>query len=473
MSAVIPNPLVLKEENRPLPQILQRRKYESSEGVVSGGSIAKIFIPSGRNQFINGKNSWLNFTLQGNLEGTNLPTTANGGDNTYRIKLDPMGLTQAIKKITVRNGAGGNTIYELDNYAKAVSMLSVAEANATTSNVRALTSNNAYITSGQFSALIGSSLYRIGPLRDDQKSPDGTYVKTGSYSASIPLLGILGNCNIPISYITEGLEISVEFERDVNQLFYIGDSTQPPLANQSTLTGGTLTFSEISYEGSVSTLDDASMKEVESANKFKSSPVMWTDSYHILHNRTFTSDELETAQDVNVIVPSLRFTSLNAIYHACFQMKQASNLSSYPLGVPHIGINKIRYRIGGVEHPRNYVDSLSKMVQNTMGCYTNVNQSSVGGLMSSSNTTLNYRPPLDANPSVVKNFTDRGVVAVNFECFPDIDSIAGLDTTHVDCECQFGLDGSGANSQNLDFWWMGCLDVVYVLEDGQLRRSFN
>tara|TARA_R110000803_G_scaffold139767_3_gene206400 strand:+ start:227 stop:1633 length:1407 start_codon:yes stop_codon:yes gene_type:complete len=468
MSAVIPNPLVLKEENRPLPQILQRRKYESSEGVVSGGSIAKIFIPSGRNQFINGKNSWLNFTVVGNLEGTNLPDAT--GLNTYDMRLDPMGLTQCIRKITVRNGAGGNTVYELDNYAKAVSMLTVSEANATTSNVRALTSNNAYLLSGQFASLIGNPLYRIGPLRTDQKS-DGTELETGSYSASIPLLGLLGNCNIPICEITSGLEISIEFERDVFQVFYVGAADQT--AGKTTLTGGTMSFSEISYEGSVTTLDDASMKEVASANNFKSSPVMWSDSYHILHNRTFTSDELETEQDVNVIVPSLRFTSLNAIYHACYQMKQPSNLASYPLGVPHIGINKIRYRIGGIEHPRNYVDSLPRMVQNTMGCFTNVNQSSVSGLMSSSDTTLNYRPPVDANPDATLLFTDRGVVGVNFECFPDIDSIAGLDTTNVDCECQFGLSGDDANDQNLDFWWLGCLDVVYVLEDGNLRRSFN
>lgn len=468
MSSVIPHNLVLKEEFRPLPQILQRRKYESSEGVVSGGSIAKIFIPSGRNQFINGKNSWLNFSVVADLEGTFLPSSI-GGD-TYRMKLDPMGLVQCIRKITVRNGAGGNTVYELDNYAKAVSMLTVSEANATTSNVRALTANNAYLESGQFSSLIGSALYRIGPLRDAQKG-DGTAFTTGSYSASIPLLGILGNCNLPICEITAGLEISIEFERDINQVFYIGNNDQT--ATKSTLTGGSMTFSEISYEGSVSTLDDASMKEVASANNFKSKPVMWSDSYHILHNRTFTSEELETEQDVNVIVPSLRFTSLNAIYHACYQMKQPSNLASYPLGVPHIGINKIRYRIGGIEFPRNYVDSLAKMVQNTMGCFTNVNQSSVSGLMSSSDTTLNYRPPVDANPDKLQAFTDRGVVGVNFECFPDIDSIAGLDTTHVDCECQFGLSGDPANSQNLDFYWLGCLDVVYVLEDGNLRRSFN
>ena len=192
MSAVIPHPLVLKEENLPLPCVFQRRKYESSEGVVQGGSIAKIFIPSGRNQFINGKNSWLNFTLVGNIEGTGLPSSA--GENTYSMRLDPMGLTQAIKKITVRNGAGGNTVYELDNYAKAVSMLTVAGANSTTSNVRALTSSSAYLYSGQFSSLIGSALYRIGPLRDSQKSADGTSFTTGQYGCSIPLLGLLGNC---------------------------------------------------------------------------------------------------------------------------------------------------------------------------------------------------------------------------------------------------------------------------------------
>ena len=470
MSAVIPHSLVLKEENLPLPCVFQRRKYESSEGVVQGGSIAKIFIPSGRNQFINGKNSWLNFTLVGNIEGTKLPASDGGGSNTYAIRLDPMGLTQAIKKITVRNGAGGNTVYELDNYAKAVSMLTVAGANSTTSNVRALTSSSAYLYSGQFSSLVGTALYRLGPLRDSQKSADGTSFTTGQYGCSIPLLGILGNCNIPICHITEGLEISIEFERDVNQVFYGGNYTGS--GNTPTITGGTMSISNISYEGAVTTLDDASMKEVDSANNFKSSPVMWSDNYHILHNRTFTSDELETEQDVNIIVPSMRYTSLNAIYHAAYQMRSPTNLTIYPLGVPHIAINKIRYRIGGIEHPRNYVDTLSKMVQNTMGCSTNVNQASVSGLMSGSDSELNYRPPPDAYGDPI-NFVDRGVVAVNFECFPDIDSIAGLDTTHVDCECQFGLSGDDANEQNLEFWWLGQLDVVYVLEDGQLRRSFN
>ena len=92
--------------------------------------------------------------------------------------------------------------------------------------------------------------------------------------------------------------------------------------------------------------------------------------------------------------------------------------------------------------------------------------------MSGSDTELNYRPPPDAYGNTI-TFVDRGVVGVNFECFPDIDSIAGLDTTHVDCECQFGLSGDTANNQNLEFWWLGQLDVVYVLEDGQLRRSFN
>lgn len=468
MAAIIPHSLVLKEENLPLPCIFQRRKYESSEATVEGGSIAKIFIPSGRNQFINGQNSWLNFTLQANILGTNLPDAA--GEATYKPKMDPMGLTQAIKNLTVRNGSGGNTVYELQNYAKAVAMLTVAQANATSSNVRALTAQSAYLYSGQFASLTGSPLYRIGPLRTDQKS-DGTSFTTGSYSCSIPLLGLLGNCNIPICEITQGLEITIEFERDVNQLFY----SQNEAANAApmTITGGTMTISDISYEAAVTTLDDASMKEVEAANNFKSGAVMWSDNYHILHNKTVSAEDLGAEQEINIIVPSLRYTSLNSIYHAAFQQKSPTNLCIYPLGVPHIAIDRIRYRIGGVEFPRNFIDSLPKMVQNTQACSTNVDLSAVSGLMTRGFTSLNYRPPPDAVPAGLISFIDRGVVGVNFESFPEIDSIAGLDTTNVDTECSFGINGDTANSQSLDFWWLGAMDVVYVLEDGNLRRSFD
>ena len=154
-------------------------------------------------------------------------------------------------------------------------------------------------------------------------------------------------------------------------------------------------------------------------------------------------------------------------------MASPSDKALYPLGVPHIAVDKIRYNIGGTLYPRNYVDSKSKMVQNTQVCNTNVDISNAVGLMSDELTTINYRPPDDVYLFDIIETVDRGVVGINFETFPDIDSIAGLDSTYVDCECQLGLKGLTANSQNLDFWWLGVMDVVYILEDGEIRRSFN
>ena len=464
MASVIPHRLVLEEEKLPLPCIFQRRKFDSSEGTVTGGTTAKMFIPSGRNQFLNCKNSWLNFSFTANLTGTNLPTAA---DNTTNLLIDPMGVSQCIKKLTVKNN--NVTIYELDHYAKAVAMLTVANSTTTTQNVRNLTNSMAASSSidKQYNTLSGLSVETKGPF---VYGADNTSVQTPLISCSIPLLGLMGNTNMPLTEIEHGIQIDIEFERDVNQVFYCGNRV---IADTSTLTGGTLNFSEINYEGAITTLDDSTMKEVEKDNGFKRGAVLWSDNYHILHNKTFSAAQLGVEQDISLIVPSLRYTSLNAIYHAAFQMASPSEKALYPLGVPHIAVDKIRYNIGGILYPRNYVDSKSKMLQNTQVCNTNVDISNAVGLMSNENTTLNYRPPVDTYPAAALTTTDRGVVGINFETFPDIDSIAGLDSTYVDCEAQIGLKGVSANAQNLDFWWLGVMDVVYILEDGEIRRSFN
>ena len=466
MSAVIPNELIYEPAPLPLGSRIRRIKFESSEGVSSGGSLSKINIQKGRNQYMNCKNSWLNFTVQAHLQGALLPI-AGATTNNANLRVDPMGLAMAIQKIELISD--NQPVSIISDYNKIYAMLQVSQANPNSAGVRALATGSSYELSGASgpNTLLGNSVVgTYGPVLTGSTATDCT---TPLMSCSLPLLGILGSANIPISQINGGLSIHITWTNSVRDFLWGNGSTATAVEIKDS---STFEFTNVSFEAEITTMDDSSELEIEKENKFKTEPVMWSDVAYYATPQTFDSTVLGVTQTINTLVPSMRWNSLQALYLGGFCEKNStlSSISTQPLSVPHIFIDELRYRAGGIEHPKNWIDSLSQMVNHTVACYSNVSQSVTGGLMVGTYTTRNFRNPGTIATSL--NFVDRGVVGVNFESFPQILAISGIDTKTVDCEFQARITApTVASAEGISAYFLSLHNVVYTISDGVLRVS--
>ena len=508
MAQAVPHKLNLEENPQPLPGRFKRTKFPSTEGTVHNGRQAHILLPNGRNMYCNCKNSWLNLTVQPTVNGTNLPTAtvASSGTvtytNHYNLALDPMGLVSCIQRITVTNNK--LPVFVLNDYAKAHAMLCVSQGHASTQGVRALTGCATWQANqrpGNIQPPLANNLQptAIQPaygLGDYGNSTATKYIGP-KLGASIPLLGLLGNANIPLCELKGELEIIIDFVDDGKNLVLTAPT---PTAASTAVTGMDATVTsvdfavtDISYDAAITVLDDASQMAVQAENQSKNQPIMWNDKYYYCFGKNIGPIDLGSATSTkrNDIISSTRVTSLCSMHFAGFALPKVdpsgetgvANKNWEPMNVPHIFFKNLRYRIGGIEHPKNLINSVPQMVQNTSACSSNNDPSIVAGLMKHPLTTNDWKPEQTAwsvgtNPapdslSTAYRFVNRGVAGVTFEAFPDMHSISGLDASSVDTECEYEITGNNTATyaQSIRGIWLATYDVVYVIEDGQLRKA--
>ena len=474
---VCPRKVILKDDDLPLPSNYTRTRFPSTEGVST--EISNINIPPLRNSYLNCRDSFLTFSVEAEMTGKLLPymTTATppvltNGEN---ILLDPCGACCFIRSITILQGQS-TTIQHLDNYAKIHSMLQVAEASVDSAGIRGILSGCANYTSSDGSAgtnvqgtrggvtLIGTPTTIWGNPKTGSTATD---TKMAQMSFALPIAGLLSTANIPLSMLKEGLTIRVQWANNVRDCFYTKHATTTAaLASIDDI--GAMTFKNVSYDAGVATLTDASQLAVESENKFKSEPIQWSGTDYYAGIRNTSSDELTTAQTATHILGGFTFTSTKSIL--CGTYCKPAGLFNAP-NVPHIVHDKIRYRVNGIERPRNVIDTLAKMVQHTAVTTGSNSQAVSTGLMSRDFTSANFRPVTGLADENTANFTDRGVSGVSLNSFPAMGAISGIDTRGGDIQAELETT-SVTTLLDMSTYFVGVFDVIYMLEDGVLKLSF-
>lgn len=461
---VTPHKLVLKEDNNPLPGRYTRTRFPATEGVST--DISNIHVPPLRNAYLNCRDAFLTFSVTATLEGTNLPTATT---LPYNLKLDPSGACSFIRSVTILQN--NSTIQHIDNYSKVHSMVQVTEASLDSAGIRGLLSGAAHHNQFDGSSVngprAGLTLDGMAPSQlGTMTGTDGTEVTTPQMTFCVPLIGLLSSANIPLCMLKEGLTIRINWSPDVRNSFYCGHLVVDP---QPTITGiGSMTFENVSYDCGVATLDDASQLAVEAENNYRTEPIQWTGNDYYAGIRNTTAAELTTATTAEHILGGFTFTSTKSILYGTF-CKAAGDMNAP--NIPHIVHDKIRYRANGVERPRNKIDTLAKMVQHTAVTTGGNSQSVATGLMTTQFTDINFRPLTGAALETAQVNTDRGVCGVNFSSFPAQDAISGVDTRGGDISVQLETSGV-ATLANMDTFFVGIFDVIYMLEDGVLKLSF-
>ena len=474
MSAVVPQKVILKEENLPLPSNYTRTRFPSTEGTST--EISNINIPPLRNSYLNCRDSFLTFSVEAELTGKVLPYMTDATPpvltNGNNLLLDPCGACCFIRAITILQGQS-TTIQHLDNYAKIHSMLQVAEASADSSGIRGILSGCANYTSNDGTTVQGTrgGVTLLGtPVTvwgNPKSGSTATDTKPAQMTFALPIAGLLSTANIPLSMLKEGLTIRIQWANNVRDCFY--NKHQVVLANQSSIDDiGVMTFKNVSYDAGVATLTDASQLAVENENRYKSEPIQWSGTDYYAGIRNTSSGELTTAQSATHILGGFTFTSTKSIL--CGTYVKPLGLFNAP-NVPHIVFDKIRYRVNGIERPRNVIDTLAKMVQHTAITTGSNSQAVSTGLMSRDFTSANFRPITGLADANAEDFTDRGVSGVSLNSFPSMGAISGIDTRGGDIQAELETT-SVATTVDMSTYFVASFDVIYMLEDGVLKLSF-
>ena len=468
MSQVVPHKLVLTNDSLPLPGRYTRTRFPATEG--ESTEISNIHIPPLRNAYLNCKDSFLTFSVTATVEGTLLPQ-ADGQSGGNNLLLDPSGACSFIRSITILQN--NSTVQHVDNYSKVHSMLQTTEASLSSSGIRSLLSGSSHFSVKTGNGIQGSvaGLTLEGLTIDGRMGrvvgTDGTSVTTPQMTFCLPIVGLLSSANIPLCMLKEGLTIRVNWSPDVRNSFYCHQAGTTAL--QATITGiGSQTFANVSFDCGVSTLDDASQLAVEQENNYKTEPIQWSGNDYYAGIRNTTIDELTTATSVEHILGGFTFTSTKNILYGSF-CKPIGDINAP--NVPHISHNKIRYRVNGVERPRNFIDTLAKMVQHTAATTGGNSQSVATGLMCKDFTNINFRPLTGVASTIFGQFCDRGVCGVSLNSFPAMDAISGVDTRGGDIAVQLETS-SVASTANMDTFFVGVFDVIYMIEDGVMKLSF-
>lgn len=461
MSAIIPPKCAVHEMMDPLGSQVQRIKFESSEG--ESTTSAKIFIPNTRNAYMRCKNSWLTFTVEADISGTNLPLPTED-KNLY---LDPCGACAFIQKITLLQD--DFPIASLDNFQKIYAILQVAQANANTSGLRASTIGSSGNSDDQWNRMQGNRVPQV--YGATQTGSVATKVTTPKMTFSLPLIGILGDANIPLTFLRSGLEIRITWVDSVQKVFY----TRPYGTGTSVATitdRGAMRFTNVVWDAEITTLDDASQLEVERENgyskKSKDKIIEWSDTLYYALTNDVDPTNLAVPTNSTEIVAGFRYKSLRSIHFANFAVTNSNGL--HPFNLPHFCPDSIQYRINGVEHPKQPVTTLSDIVQHTNCVNANISQSVVSGLMGKNLSKKNWRP-LEAIPAQAIQNPDRCVFGLELQSFPDVGNISGLDTTDGDVECSIKYNVTGTHTQKVNQTWVATFDCIYSIRDGVLRRS--
>jgi len=461
----IPHKLIYKTEDEPLPGFYQRIKYESSDNLVRGGSISNIFIPGReRNTFLFCRNSCLNFTLRGvDLVGTGLPSSSDATKADHLL-LSPLSVASAIKSISIISN--GKPVCMLDDYSKIASILTVASASTSGSGIRSLLTGSSYV-GGNDNNLKGNPTSAYGVPATGSTA---TKTTTPYMSFSLPLFGIMGSSVIPLQELEGSLQIQITWALKIRDVFHVN-----PGSVAVTLDGsGHLEFTNVSYEAATRTLTDAAYKLVAEENNFSSKHIEWSDTHYYYTSQEIPAATLTSQTRINTIVPSMKFTSLDALYNGSFVNTDGTNDASEPTCIPHLIWDECRFRVGGIEKPTNTMTTLSEYVNQTIACTSNVNQATSLSLMNSKYTVQNFRPTDEVTQTDVRQYNDRGVLGVNLRSFPEIETVSGIDSrfTTVQFEATTkAIANATTPARTMNTAWVAQYSVVFVIQDGVMSMA--
>jgi len=463
MSRVLNNELIYNEEDLPLQSHRRIAEFENNRGNLNGGGTAYIKIPNLRNGVLDCSGAFLKFTVQSTLIGTNLPHTTGGNDVSYNtLVLGESGAVSFIRKIDIFSNSA--LVASIDQANKLASIISVSNTGLNSQNAKSVCDGSSLSANGD---LIGNV---IADTYGRYTSAVGTKTVTPEMTFCINngILACLGESTMPIFALKNGIEIQVEFESEV-RVSYSGLFDVLVAGNHATITGGTNAFSNISYVCPVIEFEDSSMEAIVSRNGFGTKDVMWSGVGHHSSIVQLTTAEQTAGGLVTKLVANNRFKSLKSLHVGAFDAPSiGSGRGSY--NTPKLPFNSIQYRMNGLEYPINKINTISKIVQNTISCHSN-NSNSVGiTLMKQGATALGYRQDGNAGQILV---VPRAVSGLSLETWAETDSISGLDVSESDTEVLFDITAKVALA-SLSLCFVSTYDVIYVINElGVLSASSN
>ena len=458
----------LRYNEEPLPLGSRRRvaQFENNQGTITGGNTAYIRIPSLRNSYLDTGNASLTFTVESTLTGTILPIRngATGITNPDQVKLSASGAVSFIR--TIRIMSNNELVCQIDNANKIAAILQVANQSYEGQDAMSVLSGQSHSSNAN---LIGNGTSRIYGFPTTASTATLSTTPKMTFTINNQILAVLGDgCMLPIHALKNGIELQVEFETDA-RLSYVAQHDAADATKQSTITSGTNSFSNIRYSCAVVELDDSSMVAVNRENGFGSRDVMWSGVNYHASIQKLSAAQLSAAGTYTSLVPSNRFTSLKYLLLGGFD-DLAAGSGTVDLNIPSNPLASLQYRMNGREFPIQKIDTVPKIVNNTIACFSNVSTSVGQTLMMTSATTLNYRQAANAANVATRN---RAVLGVNLECWSESDAISGLDVSQSDTEVLLETTAVAATvASNLCF--VSAYDVIYIINpDGVLKSSYK
>jgi len=463
MSRVLNNELIYNEEDLPLQSHRRIAEFENNRGNLNGGGTAYIKIPNLRNGVLDCSGAFVKFTVQSSLIGTNLPHTnaANALKSQETLVLSEQGAVSFIRKIDIFSNSA--LVASIDQANKLAAILSVSNNGLNSQNAKSICDGSSLSANGD---LIGNVIVdTYGSFTSTSNTGVSTKTPEMTFCINNGILACLGESTMPIFALKNGIELQIEFESEV-RVSYAGlfDAALP-----TTITGGTNSFSNISYVCPVIEFEDSSMEAIVSRNGFGSKDVMWSGVGHHSSIVNLTKAEQTAGGLVTKLVANNRFKSLKSLHIGAFDAPSIG-LGRGSYNTPKIPFSSIQYRMNGLEYPINRIDTVSKVVQNTISCHSN-NSNSVGStFMKVTDTALDYRQ--DANAAAIAS-VPRGVSGISLETWAETDSISGLDVSESDTEVLFNLKAAVALA-SLSLCFVSTYDVIYVVNElGVLSASSN
>lgn len=456
MSQVINSEVIYRPDTLPLGSSRQVQYFESSKGVLKQGNRAYITVPNLRNSFIDTSSAYIQFTVQNlTLVGTNLPFNSSVY-NYNGVGLSSCGAAAFIQSIDILQN--GSLVSRIDNANKINGLLTVANNSNVGTSTTQLTSGNSTSLTG---AMVATPIceYFGKPLAASTATL--SILPSMTFTLNNDLLSFMGDgCMMPISQLKNGCEIQIQFINDPREAIV--------MRYGHTCTSATCEFLNVAYVAPIVQLDQSSYDAVVRDNGFGSRNVIWSGVGYHCSTQQLTSAQQSAAGDYTLLVPNNRFSSLRHLHVGGFYNQSATSQEDQCL--PRIPFNTLYYRMNGREYPQNRIDTLGKVVLNTVSCNSSVNNSVGTTLMSSTGTTLSDRQAVLGG---FQTYAPRGVVGLSLETFNDTESISGICVSNTDTEAILGLSGDAATFDST-LGFLSTYDVLYVVSpEGVLSSSYT
>ena len=451
---------------------LRKYKHQAAETSLKGNGTAHIKIYSERNSFANFADSYLSFTVQSTVTGTNLPlvpaaeyTVSRANDK--HLRLTPLGAAQFIQQITILNN--NRTVEEITDYSKIAALLMYADASVNSLNQMSVTGGSTFVNEKEWQ-VTGRKVTDFGPVTDTAGATAGTSIITPLMTFCIPLncSGLLSSKSpFPLGELSGHIELRIQFvtDNEPDQCYYTSVASAA-----ASITGIKNTFTNISYNTTVYELEDAAAAEVARDNDFKSSPIKYSVEAYRPSRIQFSALNLNESGRYSRLIPEQRYVSLRYLLCGGFYSNGSAAYGTNG-NQPINPWDTVAFRIGGVQHPNDPYDSAASCAVGTLSIFSNISPSIPTSLLRGSFTETNQRVAAFATAA---NDNQRSVVGLSLQSMPNAEAINGLDTRDIDISLLATTkSGLTAATRSLQWITVGCYDAVAVIStDGVLSMSY-